>query len=43
MNPDIDKKAAFAWIPGFIRNDWLRKVIALFFAILFYLTFTSRL
>jgi YbbR domain-containing protein len=33
----------FSWIPAFIREDFLRKAIALFFAVLFYFTVTSRL
>ena len=32
-----------SWIGGFLRRDILRKVIALFFAILFYFTVISRL
>ena len=33
----------FSWLPGFFKNDILRKAIALFFAILFYFTVISRL
>jgi YbbR domain-containing protein len=40
VSKEADK---FAWVPGFFKNDVLRKAIALFFAILFYFTVISRL
>jgi len=43
INPNAQTTVKFAWIPGFFRHDILRKIIALFFAILFYFTVTSRL
>lgn len=41
--PNVNEGAGFTWVPGFFRNDFLRKAIALFFAVLFYFTVTSRL
>ena len=43
MSQTAKETAKFAWIPGFFKHDILRKVIALFFAILFYFTVISRL
>ena len=43
MNQNVKETARFAWIPEFFKHDILRKVIALFFAGLFYFTVTSRL
>ena len=43
MSKGTNKKSPLALIPGFFKNDFLRKAIALFFAILFYFTVTSRL
>ena len=33
----------YSWVPGFFKNDILRKAIALFFAVLFYFTVIGRL
>ena len=43
MSQHIKETGRFSWIPGFFRHDALRKAIALFFAVLFYFTVTSRL
>jgi YbbR domain-containing protein len=43
MSQNVKETAKFAWIPGFFKQDILRKAIALFFAGLFYFTVTSRL
>ena len=43
MTQNATETTRLSWIPGFIRNDFLRKAIALFFAGLFYFTVTSRL
>jgi YbbR domain-containing protein len=43
INQNPSEGSRLNWIPGFIRNDFLRKAIALFFAVLFYFIVTSRL
>lgn len=43
MSQTAKDTVKFAWVPGFFKNDILRKAIALFFAILFYFTVISRL
>ena len=43
ISKNIPKTVKFVWIPGFLRQDFMRKAIALFFAGLFYFTVTSRL
>jgi YbbR domain-containing protein len=37
------QKSFFRWVPGIIRNDFWRKIIALFFAFLLYLMVTVRI
>ena len=43
MSQNAKETSRLAWVPGFFRKDFLRKAIALFFAVLFYFTVTSRL
>ncbi|MDD5596447.1 MAG: CdaR family protein [Victivallaceae bacterium] len=43
MTQNVNDGSKSSWIPGFVRNDFLRKAIALFFAVLFYFIVTSRL
>jgi YbbR domain-containing protein len=43
MNKGTKTQNIFSWLPEFFRHDFLRKAIALFFAVLFYFTVTSRL
>ncbi|MDD5697481.1 MAG: CdaR family protein [Victivallaceae bacterium] len=43
MSQNVGETPRLAWIPGFLRDDFLRKATALFFAGLFYFTVTSRL
>lgn len=37
------KRSPMAWVPRFIRHDFLRKMIALFFALLVYFMVTSKI
>jgi len=40
---DNHEKARLRWIPAIIRNDFLRKVLALFFAVLVYLMVANKI